>query len=348
MENNSPIDIIKPQLERIKTRLQWAKGNKDNVFFKIEYCSVKDKDWHFAQKGSEPAAILKVCKEIINKMGADAIRITLYSNNKPYETEIVKMTDSVIPLIDEDNYKEVAADTKNKESENQVAFYFKNLTETIRQSGLQGPNDFMIQGLQRENENQLKMLQIQHDSAVQRLNDKIEQLKEKCADKDSFIEVLEGEIEALENEIKKMGEELSVKRMSNDKRQDFLLAAGLGKVFNMKNHEIIGLAGLLTGNEAPIPVKAEQGSEELLSPDEQIEEIDGKRKEDIKIITNWLNEIDDSSFQYVCFILKSLAAKPELYIDTMTFLEEKSKAPTNTDLKTDTTSENTEINSNQQ
>jgi len=325
MENKSPVDEIKPQLERIKTRLLWAKGNKDNVFFKIEYCNAKDRNWHFAQKGSDPNGLIKVCKDIITKMCADAIQISLFVNNKPYGCEVIKITDTVIPLIDENGNSEMNPEN-SKDTAQQLSIYFNNLTDAIRQTGLQGANDFVLQGMQRESENQIKILQIQHDNTIQRLQDKLELVKEKVADKDNYIEILEREIEELENVLEKMEIEVSSKRLSSDKRQDFLLAAGLGKVFNMKNHEIIGLAGLLTGSEMPVPEKIEIEEEKLLSPDDVVTTGNSKRMEDIKIITNWLNEIDDNSFQYVCYILKSLAANPELYMETMAFVEGKSKS----------------------
>ncbi|MFA6925057.1 MAG: hypothetical protein WC223_12500 [Bacteroidales bacterium] len=308
----SPPDKIKPQIDKIKTRLVWAKNNNNNLSYKIEYCSSNDDEWHFAQKGTDPNLFIKTCKETISKMGADAIKVSTYLNNKFSESEIIRVTDTIIPFLDDPENGE----DKNSKPNNDINV----IADAIRHSGLG-----RISERQGGNETQIEILKVKHENAIQRFQDKIEALNEKITEKDNEIKNLNKDLDLYENDIRNLQEQVSIKKINSGKRQDFLLAAGLGKMLNMKNNEIIGLAGILTGND--MQIKSDTGKEELLDPDKegQQEGNEGKRKEDIKIITDWLHEIDDNSFQYICFIIRTLAAKPELYLETMNFIDKKTK-----------------------
>ena len=144
---------------------------------------------------------------------------------------------------------------------------------------------------------------------------------------------MEEEIAELEELVKAQQQDVSKNKslLGMGRQGDVLIAAGLGKLFKMKNEEIIGLAGLLSGGEItamPNMGEHEENSEnkgELLSPEQQSKKDEnGKRKDDLDIIMQWLNEVDDDSFQYICYILRTLAAHPDLYRDTLMLLEEKS------------------------
>ena len=188
-EIKSPIDKIKPLLERIKIHLAWAKGNTDNLSYKIEYCCAIDKDWHFAQKGTDPNLFIKTCKEVVSKIGADAVQVTTYMNNKVSECEIIRITDCVVPFLDEHTKRDNHEDRLNsRDSSQHLAPYFDKLTDVIKQSGLNGTNDFVLQGIQRDSDNQIKILQIQHENTIERLHDKMELLNEKMADKSRYVE----------------------------------------------------------------------------------------------------------------------------------------------------------------
>ena len=326
MATNTAIEKqVMSQIEKLKKRFIWAtenKGEKDNAAFKIDYCNAEDKEWHIAKKRTENAKdFLKIIKEIINVFGADAVRVSLMYGNKPFETEIIRVKSVEIPFLDQIGSK-AATNNYNKD----IAPYFEKLTEAIHQtSGLSGANDFILQGIQRESENQIGLLQLKHEHAVERLQDKIESLTEKLEDKENRIEELEEELNELDELIEglKKNTNKDESLLGLGKQGGVLLAAGVGRLLKMNNTEIMGLAGLMSGSDVPaLPEKA--SGEELLSPEQA--KASQKRANDIAVISHWLTEINEDSFEFVCFILRNLAEKPELYAEIQMLIEGKSKA----------------------
>jgi len=336
MATNSAIERqIKNQLERLRYRLLWAntarKSEKEEkAAYKIEYCHATDNEWHIAKKlDNNIEDFISSAKSVIKLFVADAMRITLYQAGKPFDTEIVKITDANIPLLEQTSTSNATASYGRD-----IAPYFEKLTQTIQQStGLSGANDLILQGIQRESETQISIMQLKHEHALERLQDKINNLTEKLDEREERVAELEDEIAELEELAKSQQQEVTKNKslLGMGRQGDVLIAAGLGKLFKMKNEEIIGLAGLLSGGEiTTMPNMGENeedknSNEELLSQEQSSNAAQNdKRKDDLDIIIQWLNEVDDDSFQYICYILRTLAARPDLYRDTLMLLEEKS------------------------
>ena len=157
------------------------------------------------------------------------------------------------------------------------------------------------------------------------MQDKIESLTEKLEDKENRIEELEEELNELDELIEglKKNTNKDESLLGLGKQGGVLLAAGVGRLLKMNNTEIMGLAGLMSGSDVPaLPEKA--SGEELLSPEQA--KASQKRANDIAVISHWLTEINEDSFEFVCFILRNLAEKPELYAEIQMLIEGKSKA----------------------
>ena len=125
-------------------------------------------------------------------MNAVALKVTIYINDKLIEKEIIKVSDTNIPFVDKQIITEKEVEQVVPPVRETPVHNFNTYLSGIENKA----NEIALQSLRNDYDNKLKIVEIQKDSAIQRLEDKIESLNDTILDQDKYIDELEGGVKS--------------------------------------------------------------------------------------------------------------------------------------------------------
>lgn len=259
--------------------------------YTIYYVLPKDVEWKQVEwPSSDYKRFVKRAEEIIEIFEPDALKVILHIKNKKQEHVIRLIPDIHIPVIDGKIQKPInrrekrLTEMQNHENTNSGTNGLGN-SEYKSETGLGA----------------LQMQNLQKDFDIKLLYRDIEQLKKE----NTKLEQENGELTEALYEYENKADKGKLEHLG--------LLVGAGKLLNMDNQSLLGLAGMLMGGkESDMNLISESTEKERKGGGLDLSGSNPEREETISTINMFLGNTDESTFRKVISILQLIEKQNEL------------------------------------